>query len=82
MDRDQKHVLNVVDYRATEHNTVFVKVTGYDAILEKEFVGDVKFVSGIPYGDLVHLQRSSLSSGCIEFVRENLVKRYAAGDFD
>ncbi|WP_338449616.1 hypothetical protein R4Z09_26150 [Niallia oryzisoli] len=82
MYEKQNHVLNVIDFKTTQHNTIFVKVAGYDAILGKEFEGEVKFVSGMPFGDLIHHQRSSLSPDSRQFVRENLLKRYNAGEFN
>ena len=82
MYEKHNHVLNVIDFKTTEHNTVFVKVAGYDAVLGKEFEGEVKFVSGMPYGDLIHLQRSTLSPECRQFVRGNLLNRHNAGEFN
>ncbi|WP_332699242.1 hypothetical protein [Halalkalibacter lacteus] len=81
MYQDYHHVLSVIDFKSTEHNTTFVKFTGYDAVLGKKFEGEVKFVGGLPFGDLIHPQRSSLSSECRQFVRVMLLNKYNAGEF-
>jgi hypothetical protein len=81
MHEKHHHILSVIDYKITEHKTTFVKVVGYDAVLEKEFEGEVKFLNGIPYGDLIHSQRSSLSPECRQFVQENLLNKYNEGKF-
>ncbi|WP_338450111.1 hypothetical protein R4Z09_28945 [Niallia oryzisoli] len=82
MYEKRNHILNIIDFKKTQHNTIFVKVAGYDAILGEEFEGEVKFVGGMPFGDLIHLQRSSLSSECRQFVQGNLLNRYSSGDFN
>ncbi|RRN71292.1 hypothetical protein EI200_11285 [Peribacillus simplex] len=76
------HVLTIIDYMKTGHNTCFVKVSGFDAESEQNFEGEVKFVGDLPFGDLIHPQRSHLSSTCREFVREDLVLRYGKGQFE
>lgn len=75
------HALNIIDFKITELKATFVKVTGYDAILGREFEGGVKFVGGIPYGDLIHPQRSFLSPECRQYVRGNLLNKYTVGEF-
>jgi len=75
------HALNIIDFKITELKTIFVKVTGYDAVLGREFEGEVKFVGGMPYGDLIHPQRSSLSPECRQYVRGNLQNKYTVGEF-
>ncbi len=82
MHEKHQHVLIVIDFVATNHNTIFVKITGYDAVLEKEFKGEVKFLSGKIFGDLIHSQRSTLSPECREFVRGNLLNRFNEGQFN
>lgn len=82
MHEEHHHVLRVIDFTTTNHNTIFVKVAGYDTISEKKFKGEVKFLNGRPYGDLIHSQRSSLSSECREFVIENLLSKYNDGQFN
>ncbi len=51
MEQEQHHVLSVIDFENTEHHTTFVKFTGYDAVLEKKFEGEVKFLRDTPFGD-------------------------------
>jgi hypothetical protein len=81
MNKQHKHVLTVLDFISTNQQSIFVKIAGYDAVLEKEFKGEVKFLNGTPFGDLIHPKRSSLSPACREFVREELVTRYTKGQF-
>ena len=82
MYNKQNHVLHVIDFIPTNLNTIFMKIAGYDAVLEKTFEGEVKFLNGMPFGDLIHSQRSSLSPECREFVRKNLLNRYNDGQFN
>ena len=82
MNAQQKHVLTVLDFIPTNQQSIFVKIAGYDALLEKTFEGEVKFLNGAPFGDLIHAERSSLSPECREFVREELVMRYTKGQFE
>ena len=82
MNAQQKHVLTVLDFIPTNQQSIFVKIAGYDAVLEKKFEGEVKFLNGTPFGDLIHPERSSLSPECREFVREELVTRYTKGKFE
>ena len=82
MNAQQKHVLTILDFVPTNGQSIFVKIAGYDAVLEKEFKGEVKFLNGTPFGDLIHPERSSLSPECREFVREELVTRYTKGKFE
>jgi hypothetical protein len=81
MHEQHQHVLTVLDFIPTNQQSIFVKIAGYDAVLGKEFKGEVKFLNGMPFGDLIHPERSSLSSECREFVREELVTRYTKGQF-
>lgn len=81
MNHEHQHILTVIDFYRTQHSTTFVKVTGYDAILEKNFEGEVKFVNSMPFGDLINPQRSSLSAQCIQFIRARLLKKHSSGDF-
>lgn len=81
MCEKHRHMLRVIDFVGTEFQTVFVKIAGYDAELGTEFEGEVKFLNGVPFGDLIHDQRSSLSSECRQYVRENLLHKYESGEF-
>jgi hypothetical protein len=81
MNKQHKHVLTVLDFIPTNQQSIFVKIAGYDVVLGKEFKGEVKFLNGTPFGDLIHPERSSLSPACREFVREELVTRYTKGQF-
>ncbi|MGG0892789.1 hypothetical protein [Cytobacillus horneckiae] len=71
---ENHHMLNIIDFTSTAHHTIFVKVTGYDAVIAREFTGEVKFVGGRPYGDIIHPQRTHLSFECRQFVQELLLK--------
>ena len=82
MNEQHKHVLTILDFIPTNQQSTFVKIAGYDAVLEKKFEGEVKFLNGTPFGDLIHPERSSLSPECREFVREELVTRYTKGKFE
>ncbi|MDT8861153.1 hypothetical protein N0O92_13000 [Alkalihalobacillus sp. MEB130] len=77
----KEHVVSILDFERTEHHTVFVKFIGHDAVLGKDIEGEVKFVGGLPYGDVIHPERSSMSSECREFVRTTLINKYKAGEF-
>ncbi|MBA9024723.1 hypothetical protein [Peribacillus huizhouensis] len=81
MQEINQHILNVIDFMNTDHKTLFVKVMGYDANLGKEFSGEIKFLNGMPFGDLIHPKRSILSPDCIRYIRENLLSKYNAGKF-
>ncbi|MGE6377080.1 hypothetical protein [Peribacillus muralis] len=76
------HELKVIDFVKTGHHTCFVKVSGFDAELGKNFEGEVKFVRDVPYGDLIHPDRSPLSGSCREFVRSDLIYRHNQGQFE
>ncbi|WP_227937585.1 hypothetical protein [Alkalihalobacillus deserti] len=78
---EHHHALRVIDFATTEHHTSFVKFNGYDAVLGEKFEGEVKFVGGMPFGDVINPERSSLSFECREFVREILLNKYNAGEF-
>jgi hypothetical protein len=82
MNEQQKHVLTILDFIPTNQQSIFVKITGYDAVLRKKFEGEVKFLNGTPFGDLIHAERSSLSPECRKFVQEELVTRYMKGQFN
>jgi len=82
MNEKQYHTVNVIDFRSTNHQTTFVKVEGYDAELEREFEGEIKFVNGMPFGDLIHPQRSFLSASCRQHVRDKLLNKYSSGEFE
>lgn len=82
MNDIHNHVLTVIDFMKTGHKTCFVKVIGFDAESGKDFKGEVKFVGDLPFGDLIHPERSHLSSSCREFVRDDLLHRYSQGQFE
>ena len=82
MHDKHNHVLNIIDFIATNANIIFVKIAGYDAVAGREFEGEVKFLNGMPFGDIIHSQRSSLSPECREYVRGNLLNRYNEGQFN
>ncbi|MFJ7638230.1 hypothetical protein ACIQZM_13380 [Peribacillus sp. NPDC097206] len=82
MNRENQHILNVIDFIKTGHNTCFVKVVGYDADAQVEFEGEIKFVRERPFGDLIHPERSQLTPSSREFVRDNLINRYNKGEFN
>ncbi|WP_096155679.1 hypothetical protein [Bacillus sp. FJAT-45066] len=78
----QTHSLHIIDFETTTHKTTFVKITIYDAIFEKMLEGEVKFVGGMPYGDIIHRDRSTLSPECRQYVQARLLEKYNEGDFD
>ena len=82
MHEKQHHIVSIIDFKSTGFNTVFVKVNGYDAELGQKFEGEVKFMDGMPFGDLIHPQRSSLSSSCRHAVRGYLLNKYNDGEFN
>ena len=75
------HTVSIIDFNSSDSKTVFVKVNGFDAELGKEFEGEVKFVDGMPFGDLIHPQKSPLSSTCRHTVRSYLINKYNDGEF-
>lgn len=77
-----RHSINVIDFRTTSYKTTFVKFEVYDAEVGKRFNGDVRFVDGMPFGDVIHPQKSPLSSSCRELVRERLLNKYNEGEFE
>lgn len=82
MNAPQRHFVNVIDFRTTSYKTTFVKFEGYDGELERRFEGEVRFVDGVPFGDIIHPERSPLSSSCREFVQGRLVNKYNTGEFE
>ncbi|KWW21092.1 hypothetical protein AS888_15890 [Peribacillus simplex] len=82
MNDKHNHDVTIIDFMKTGHNTCFVKVSGFDAGIEKKFEGEVKFVGDVPYGDLLHPERSHLSGSCSEFVRSVLMHKYNEGQFE
>ncbi len=82
MNEQHKHVLTVLDFIPTNQQSIFVKIAGYDAVSGRKFEGEVKFLNGMPFGDIIHSQRSSLSLECREFVQEDLLNKYNQGKFD
>ncbi|ADC51530.1 hypothetical protein BpOF4_17445 [Alkalihalophilus pseudofirmus OF4] len=81
MTQKPQHIVSIMDFQLTEHQSIFVQFNGYDAIIEKKFTGEVKFLGGRPYGDIIHPERSSLSSECREYVRMVLLDKYERGEF-
>ena len=75
------HELHIVDYILTDQHTCFLKVNGIDAATGEPFAGEIKFLRGRPYGDLIHPVRTQLSEGCREFVTRSLIGRFERGDF-
>lgn len=77
---NHSHSLNIIDFETSEHKTTFVKISIYDAVSEKKLEGEVKFLGGKPYGDIIHPDRTLLSPECREFVQARLLEKYQAGD--
>lgn len=75
------HSLTIIDSIKTEYNTLFVKIKGYDTNGDHPFEGEIKFIGGRPYGDLLHQKRSSLSPECREYVLEKLMSKYLREEF-
>ena len=82
MNEKFQHTLSVIDFIKTEHNSIFVSLTGYDAVLRENFEGEVKFLGGMPFGDIIHQERTTLSPECREYIRELLLQKYNAGEFN
>ncbi|OCA87301.1 hypothetical protein [Pseudobacillus wudalianchiensis] len=82
MYADHHHTVSIVDFERVNDKSVFVEVAGYDAEKGREFEGIVKFLDGMLYGDLVHNQRSTLSSSCRSLVRSKLLNDYQEGKFN
>ncbi|KAA9021719.1 hypothetical protein [Niallia endozanthoxylica] len=82
MHEKYHHIVSIIDFKSTGFNTVFVKVNGYDAESGQKFEGEVKFLDGMPFGDLIHPQRSSLSPTCRHKVRSYLLNKYQDGEFN
>ncbi|MEB1805908.1 MAG: hypothetical protein LPK26_01110 [Bacillaceae bacterium] len=77
----QKHSLSITDFQSTQHNTTFVIFSVYDDVLGEYFEGEVKFLGGRPFGDIIHGDRSPLSSECRQFVEETLLEKYNKMEF-
>ncbi|MCE4049386.1 MULTISPECIES: hypothetical protein [Bacillaceae] len=82
MSQARHHELTIIDFEKTGQQTIFVKLAGFDANLEKNFAGEVKFVGAMPYGDLIHAKRSFLSAECREYIQSLLVDKYSSGAFN
>ena len=76
-----KHLVRILDYNNIYQHSIYVKVTVYDAETGKEHNDEVRFLSDMLYGDLVHQDRSPLSPDCRNYVQETLMRKYANGDF-
>jgi hypothetical protein len=76
------HTFSTVDYDWSGQNVLFVKVTGFDAEKGNEFEGVVKFIQGMPFGDLIHAEKSPLSASCRGHLRTYLVRRYQEKEFN
>lgn len=74
--------LQIIDFQKTASNSIFVQINGYDAEREAFFTGEVKFLGGRPYGDIIHTDRTSLSEACREFVADRLIAMFQEGQFD
>ncbi|WP_100371697.1 hypothetical protein [Bacillus sp. FJAT-45037] len=81
MTQKHYHKISIIDFQRTEHQSIFVHFNGYDATVEKKFTGEVKFLGGKPYGDIIHPERSSLSTECREYVRKMLLEKYEREEF-
>lgn len=79
---EKHHTISIIDFITTGHKTTFVKIVGYDAELGSKFEGEVRFLDGMPYGDLIHPDRSSLSAGCRQYVHDYLINKYSNGEFE
>ena len=77
---NQTHSLHIIDFETTAHNTTFVKISIYDAVSGQTLEGEVKFLGGMPYGDIIHPVRTELSPDCRQFVQTRLLEKYNAGD--
>mgnify|MGYP005749761071 CR=1 FL=1 len=78
---NQSHTLHIIDFETTAHKITFVKISIYDAVSGQTLEGEVKFLGGMPYGDLIHRDRSTLSPECRQYIEARLLEKYKAGDF-
>lgn len=75
------HLVRVLDFNNIHQQSIYVKVMVFDAETGKEYSDEIRFLSGMLYGDLVHQDRSPLSPDCREYVKETLIRKYENGDF-
>jgi len=80
--QEKHHRISIIDFITTDHKTIYVKLVGFDAELGNNFEEEVRFLDGMPYGDLIHPERSPLSDSCREYVRDYLIDKYNKGEFE
>ncbi|HWI47328.1 MAG TPA: hypothetical protein VNU45_03765 [Rummeliibacillus sp.] len=76
-----KHKVVILDYSFHGSITCFIKVQGYDGLNDQPFDGMIRMVDGVPYGDLIKEEKSSLSSNCIQFIKAYIYDKYEKGFF-
>ena len=81
MSEKYQHILRIMNFNHIHDHSIYVKVMVYDAILDREFHDEVRFLYDMLYGDLVHPERSSLSPDCREYVQNLLRHKYENGSF-
>lgn len=78
----KQHSVYTVDFKKTQHNICFVEIAGYDAASKSEFQAVIKFLNGMPFGDILHPVKSSLSPDCREFVQAFVLDQYHSGNYN
>ena len=81
MNGKDQHLIRIMDFNNIHQHSIYVKVFVYDAETGKEYNEEVRFLSGMLYGDIVHQERSPLSPDCRNYVQETLLCKYENGDF-
>ena len=81
MCQKHQHRLNILFFNDINDQSIYVKIAVYDAVSQKEFHEEVRFLDGMLYGDAVHPSRSMLSPECRDYVRELLLSKYHNGAF-
>lgn len=76
------HTLMIIDFVKITERSSHVKITGFDAVSQQEYEGEVRFMDNLLYGDIIHPTRSFLSPDCRQYVWGRLMEKHEAGDFD
>ncbi len=72
---------SILDY-VKNGQTVFVTFQVRDVAQSTTHKGMVRIVGNIPYGDIIHPKKTTLSEACRQFVYESLEKKIKAHTFE
>lgn len=68
-----KHQVSIIDY-AERGKSLYIQVAVYDAVQERRFNEEVRFLDDLLYGELVHPKNSPLTEPCrleaIEYLKK------------